>query len=99
MVDRPPVHRSKKVRQWLQAPSATIPLFFLPGYSQEPNPDGLLNQEVKSNTIRKKRPSHQDELSKNVRGYLGKRQLKSHIVETYFLGKQVRYAAACYENR
>jgi len=83
----------------LQAPGAPIPLFFLPGYSPKLIPDGLLNQKEKSNTIRKERPSHQDELSKNVRGHLGKRHLKTHIVETYFLAKTVRYAAACYENR
>jgi len=94
IVDRHPVHRSKKVKQWLQDHSDKIRLFFLPGYSPELNPDELLNQDVKSNTIRKNRPSHQDELVKNVRSYLRKRQLQPHIVAKYFHGKHVRYAAA-----
>jgi len=38
-------------------------IFFLPGYSPELTPDELLNQDVKNNTIRKNRPSHQDELN------------------------------------
>jgi hypothetical protein len=60
-------------------------IFFLPGYSLKLNHDELLNQDVKNNTIRKNRPSHQDELIKKVRGYLRKRQLQPHIVENYFL--------------
>lgn len=94
IVDRHPVHRSKKVKQWLEERPDSIQLFFLPGYSPELNPDELLNQDVKSNTIRKNRPSQQDELVKNVRSYLRKRQMQSHIVAKYFHGKQVRYAAA-----
>ena len=94
IVDRHPVHRSKKVKQWLEERPDAIQLFFLPGYSPELNPDELLNQDVKSNTIRKNRPSQQDELVKNVRSYLRKRQRQSHIVANYFHGKHVRYAAA-----
>jgi transposase len=92
IVDRHSVHRSKKVKQWLQEQVDKIRLFFLPGYSPELNPDELLNQDVKSNTIRKNRPSQQDELVKNVRSYLRKRQMQAHIVAKYFHGKHVRYA-------
>jgi transposase len=93
IVDNHPVHRSKKIKQWLQEHSDEIRLFFLPSYSPELNPDELLNQDVKSNTIRKDRPRDQEELVKNVRSYLRKRQMQSHIVAKYFHGKHVRYAA------
>ncbi|MFP3868199.1 MAG: hypothetical protein ACLFUU_08555, partial [Desulfobacteraceae bacterium] len=53
-----------------------------------------VHYNVKSNTIRKNRPSYQDELVNNVLSYLRKRQRQPHIVENYFLGKHVRYAAA-----
>jgi len=69
-------------------------LFFLPAYSPELNPDELLNQDMKSNTIRKNRPTQQDELVKNVRSYRRKRQMQSQIVAKYFQGKHVQYAAA-----
>jgi transposase len=94
IVDRHSVHRSKKAKKWLEEHSDKIRLFFLPSYSPELNPDELLNQDVKSNTIRKNRPSQQNELLKNLRSYLRKRQLQPHIVENYFQGKHVRYAAA-----
>ncbi len=54
IVDRHPVHRAKKVKQWVADHSDHICLWFLPGYSPELNPDELLNQDVKSNTVRKK---------------------------------------------
>ena len=94
IVDRHPVHRSKKAQKWLEEQSDRIRLFFLPSYSPELNPDELLNQDVKSNTIRKNRPSQQNELVKNLRSYLRKRQQQPHIVENYFLGEHVRYASA-----
>lgn len=94
IVDRHPVHRSKKVKQWLENHSDQICLWFLPGYSPELNPDELLNQDVKGNTIRKNRPRQQHELLKNVRGFLRKRQRQPHIVEKYFHGKHVQYANA-----
>ncbi len=46
IVDRQPVHRAKKVKQWLANQSDKICLWFLPGYSPEPNTDELLNQDV-----------------------------------------------------
>lgn len=64
IVDRHPVHRAKKVKQWLAEHSEQIRFFYLPGYSPEINPDELLNQDVKSNTIRKNRFSQQTSWSK-----------------------------------
>jgi len=48
--------------------------------------------------VREIAPAYQDELIKNVKGYLRKFQLQPRIVENYFLGKHVRYDTACYEN-
>ena len=41
IVDNHPVHRSKKVKLWLQEHEEEIRVFFLPGYSPELNPDEL----------------------------------------------------------
>jgi hypothetical protein len=61
-VDGHPVHRSGKVKNWLEEKAEHIRLFFLPGYSPELNPDELLNQDVKSNAVGKKRTHNQKEL-------------------------------------
>ena len=93
IVDGHPVHRAIKIREWLENNADHISLFFLPGYSPELNPDEILNQDVKSNAVGKKRPHNQKELLSNVRGYLRSRQRLPHVVKSYFNEKHVRYAA------
>lgn len=93
IVDRHPVHRSSELRQWLEDHKKRIRLYFLPSYSPELNPDELLNQDVKSNAVGRKRPRDQKDLMSNTRGFLYGRQKKPGIVKKYFHGEHVRYAA------
>jgi len=93
IVDGHPVHRSVKIKAWLAAQNHRIRLFFLPGYSPELNPDEVLNQDVKSNAVGRRRARNQPELIRNVRGYLRGRQKQPHIVRNYFNEEHVCYAA------
>jgi len=93
IVDGHPVHRSKKVRQWLEKHQDKIRLFFLPPYSPELNPDELLNQDVKTNAVGRKRAKDQNELMSNIRNYLRGRQRRPHLVMKYFHAPKVKYAA------
>jgi len=93
IVDGHPVHKSKKVSLWLKNYRAKIRIFFLPGYSPELNPDELLNQDVKSNSVGRKRPRTQTEMISNVRGFLRSKQNHPLKVKQYFMGEHVRYAA------
>ena len=68
--------------------------FFLPGYSPDLNPDEFLNQDVKSNTLGRRRPVTQSERIRDVRAYLRSTQCQPEIVQSYFRAKSVRYAAA-----
>jgi len=94
IVDGHPVHRSKKVKTWLKKNLQHIRLIFLPSYSPELNPDEVLNQDVKSNAVGRRRARNQQELVKNVRSYLRSRQRQPHVVRRYFQEKHVLYAAA-----
>lgn len=94
IVDGHPVHRATVVQAWLREDGRKIRLFFLPGYSPELNPDELLNQDVKSNALGRRRARDQAELLHNVRGYLRGRQRRPQIVRNYFREEHVRYAAA-----
>lgn len=94
IVDGHPVHRGKEVARWMQARAERITLFFLPGYAPELNPDELLNQDVKTNAVGKRRPHDQRELMHNVRGHLHRRQRQPHLVKRFFDQEHVRYAAA-----
>jgi transposase len=94
IVDRHPVHRSKRVAQWLQKHQEQIRLFFLPSYSPQLNPDELLNHDVKANAVGRQRPKNKTEMMDNLRSYLRSTQRYPHIIQNYFREKHVAYAAA-----
>jgi transposase len=93
VVDGHPAHRAGKVKNWLDQKPRDIRLFFLPGYSPELNPDEMLNQDVKSNAVGRKRPHNIVEMIRTVRGFLRSRQRQPHIVKKYFNEKDVQYAS------
>ena len=93
IVDRHPVHRARKVSRWVARNEHAIRLFFLPGYSPELNPDEMLNQDVKTNALGRRRPHTREEMIQTVRGYLRKRQRQPQVVKAYFQERHVRYAA------
>jgi transposase len=93
IVDGHPVHHATKIKNWIQKNTDQICLFFLPGYSPELNPDELLNQDVKSNAVGRRRAKTQPELIANTRSYLRSRQRQPHIVKRYFHEQHVRYAS------
>jgi transposase len=94
IVDGHPVHRSKHTKNWIAKHEDNIRLFFLPGYSPELNPDELLNQDVKSNAIGRKRTRNVKEMLVEVRRFLWSRQRRPYLVKKYFYQKHVQYAAA-----
>lgn len=49
IVDRHPVHTSRKVQWWVERHQEEIRLVYLPPYSRALNPGEYLNQDVKSN--------------------------------------------------
>lgn len=93
VVDGHPVHKSKKVKQWLARHAAEIELFLLPGYSPDLNPDEYLNQDVKTNALGRRRPRSQTEMVATLRSRLRSTQRKPNKVKNYFLHPDVQYAA------
>jgi transposase len=93
IMDRHPVHRSKKVCQWLEQNATRIQRFFLPGYSPDLNPDEMVNQDVKTNAVGRKRAHSREQLMRHVRRHLERRRSQPNVVRRYFHEKSVRYAA------
>lgn len=93
IVDGHPVHKSAKVRKWTNKQEKQICLFILPAYSPELNPDELLNQDVKSNALGRRRPRDREEMIGDVRSYLWGTQKRPEIVRNYFKERHVQYAA------
>jgi transposase len=94
IVDRHPVHRSKKVCRWMDRHPDRIAYFYLPGYSPELNPDELLNHDVKSNAVGRRRPHSCLEMVSHVRRFLRSRLRQPGIIRNYFREPHVAYAAA-----
>lgn len=93
IIDSHPVHVGAHTKQWVKRHRRQIRLFFLPGYSPELNPDELLNQDVKTNAVGRKRPRTPPELVGNVRRFLWSTQRRPEKVRSYFRHPNVRYAA------
>ena len=74
IVDGHPVHRGRAVKKFVAEKKDRIQLFHLPAYSPELNPDEMLNQDVKTNAVRRKPAATQSGMVRNLRGYLRSRQ-------------------------
>ena len=94
IVDGHPVHRSAKVRQWIDRHHRRIQLFLLPSYSPQLNPDEYLNQDVKTNALGRERPKDRAEMVGNIRSYLRSTQRQPAVVRLFFEAEEVAYAAA-----
>jgi transposase len=94
ILDNLKVHNAKVAAPWFEENKERIERFFLPSYSPDLNPDEILNQDLKTNAIGKKRARNLDELVANTRSHLLARQARPETVAAYFGEKQVRYAAA-----
>jgi transposase len=93
IVDNLSVHRSKKVLKWLGKHAQQIVVFYLPAYSPELNPDEMLNNDVKANASKSRRPRTKAELIENMRYYLRITQKRPEIVKRFFKEPKVAYAA------
>ena len=94
IVDGHPVHRGRAVKKFVDEREDQIKMFHLPAYSPELNPDEMLNQDVKTNAVRRKPTVTQSGMVRNLRGYLHSRQRQPELVKRYFHAPTVRYAAA-----
>jgi transposase len=93
ILDNLRVHHAKNLKPWLEKNKDKIELFYLPSYSPELNPDELLNQDVKSNAVGRKRAKNLGEMKNNIMHYLFGTQKSPELVQSYFLKTEVAYAA------
>jgi hypothetical protein len=80
------------VQQWVSRHADQIELFYLPAYSPERNPDEYLNQDIKANATRQRRPCNAAEFKRAVRSYLHQLQQWPEKLSHFFWLPQVQYA-------
>jgi len=82
-VDEHPVYTSAAVTRWVQRIAGISACSSCRGYSPDPNPDELLNQDVKANVVGRQRPSNKTELMNNAWRYLWSIQHRPQKVRHY----------------
>jgi transposase len=93
ILDNLGVHKSGKVRRWLEPRKAEIEVFFLPPYSPELNPDEYLNSDLKKSVYSDIPAPDQAALHRQALGHLRRIQKTPTRVAAYFHHPAVRYAA------
>ena len=92
IADSHPVHKEKKVKQWLQEHNERIELFPLPTYAPEINPDEYFNQDLKTNGVGKARPKNKQELKTLAERFANGKKKNPEKVKKYFHPNAVSYA-------
>jgi hypothetical protein len=80
------------VIRWVQSHNQRLRPFSLTGYCPDPNPDELLNQDVKTNAVGQRDPGDVVELMGNVRHHLWSTRWHPAKVQRYFGHSSVCYA-------
>ena len=92
--DGHPVHCSAAVAAFVAQNATKLKVHRLPTYSPDLNPDELVNNDVKSNALGRKRPRTQKQMIRHIRQHMHKRKNDPALVRRFFQEESVRYAAA-----
>lgn len=93
ILDNLNVHKSAKVRAWVEAHCDAIELFYLPPYAPELNPDEYLNGDLKLGVAKRAPARTKPELSKAARSHFRMLQRRPARVRRFFEHPRVSYAA------
>lgn len=92
ILDSHPVHRSKKVTDFIDANSHKIQLHFLPAYAPHLNPDELTNAHLKR-TLADRVITNIHDMKADVQSFFRSIQKLPHIIQSYFQAPHTNYAS------
>ncbi|HWR10339.1 MAG TPA: IS630 family transposase [Rectinemataceae bacterium] len=92
VLDGHSVHKSKKVKDYVDSLDGKLVLFFLPAYSPELNPDENVWGYVKHHIVGKKIVTGPDQFYALVLGALRRLQNLPKVIRNIFLSTNLRYA-------
>jgi transposase len=94
IVDGHPVHRSARVRKFVESTQGRLKLFHLPAYSPELNPDEQVWNQLKNHRIGKMFIKSLDDMVKKVGSAMRSIQRSPSLIKSFFHHRECRYAAA-----
>lgn len=92
ILDGHPVHKSLKVKKFIESTGGRLRIYYLPSYSPELNPDEQVWNNVKGK-IGRSTIKGPDDLDKKVRGHLISLQRNPEKIRMFFQEPNVKYAA------
>ena len=100
IVDGSSIHKSKKVKAFLEKDEAKsrLELFFLPGYSPELNPDEWVWNSVKNTRLGRVVSHDRDDLKSKAIGALRRLQKIPGLVRSFFLDPDLAYIIGLFGN-
>ena len=93
IVDGHPMHKSKRVKEFVNSTEGILKLFYLPPYSPDLNPDELVWNHLKYHCIGRLFIKTKQELQTEVISYLKSLQKKPEIIKGFFKKPSLKYAA------
>ncbi len=93
IVDGHPVHRSARVKAFVEATDGRLKLFHLPAYSPELNPDEQVWNQLKNHRIGKMFIKSLDDMVEKVGSALRSIQRSPALIRSFFQHRECRYAA------
>ena len=93
IVDGHPVHRSAKVKAFVEATDGRLKLFQLPAYSPELNPDEQVWNQLKNHRIGKMFIKSLDDMVEKVGSAMRSIQRSPSLIMSFFQHRECRYAA------
>ena len=93
IVDRGPAHVSKKTKAFVMTIKDKLELYYLPPYSPELNPDELVWNDLKNNTVGRSIVTSKEEFKDVVIKNMNELRAKKEKVRSFFRKKSCSYAA------
>ena len=93
IVDGHPVHKAKKVSQFVDSVKDRLRMFFLPPYSPKLNPDEWVWNHLKNHGIGRQIIDNKPQMKRSVIAHMKKLQKSPQLVCSFFQTETTRYAA------
>ena len=94
IMDGHPVHKAKKVREYVESLNGKLTIEFLPPYAPEHNPDEYVFHYMKKQGVTKKPLKKDESLKSRVLTDLRAIKQDRKLIQSFFKAEPVTFAAA-----
>lgn len=93
IVDNGRSHVSKKTKEFVSTIKNKIEIFYLPPYSPDLNPDELVWNHLKTNTVGRSTVTDKADFKKQIKKSMKKLQMDKQKIKSFFQKENLKYAA------